>query len=103
MQYPYDPGILPGSANQCILGKVYLDPIYQGNIYQGSLVDVVADKAGSVVAAVDGAAATWGAAGWVRPWRGAIAATAGRLDLEFMWQGCGCWVAKGVLATSSGL
>ncbi len=31
MQYPYDPGILPSSANQCILGKVYLDPIYQGN------------------------------------------------------------------------
>jgi len=31
MQYPYDPGMLPSSANQCILGKVYLDPIYQGN------------------------------------------------------------------------
>ncbi len=24
MQYPYDPGTLPGSANQRILGKVYL-------------------------------------------------------------------------------
>jgi len=24
MQYPYDPGTLPSSANQCILGKVYL-------------------------------------------------------------------------------
>ena len=23
-QYPYDPGTLPSSANQCILGKVYL-------------------------------------------------------------------------------
>ncbi len=22
--YPYDPGTLPGSANQCILAKVYL-------------------------------------------------------------------------------
>jgi len=29
MQYPYDPGTLPSSANQCILGKVYLYPIYQ--------------------------------------------------------------------------
>ncbi len=27
----YDPGILPGSADQCILGKVFLDPIYQGS------------------------------------------------------------------------
>ena len=26
----YDPGILPGSANQCILGDVYLSSIYQG-------------------------------------------------------------------------
>ncbi len=24
MQYPYDPGILPSSANQCILGEGYL-------------------------------------------------------------------------------
>ena len=24
MQYPYDPGISPSSANYCILGKVYL-------------------------------------------------------------------------------
>ncbi len=23
-QYPYDPGTLPSSANQCILGNVYL-------------------------------------------------------------------------------
>ncbi len=23
-QYPYDPGTLPGSADQCILGNVYL-------------------------------------------------------------------------------
>jgi len=35
---------------------------------EGSLVDVAADVAGSVGAAVDGSVATWGAAGWVRPW-----------------------------------
>ncbi len=30
MQYPYDPGALPSSANYCILGKVYLYPMYKG-------------------------------------------------------------------------
>ncbi len=67
----------------------------------GTLVDAVADVAGSVVAAVDGSVATWGAAGWMRPWRGAVAAAAELRDLQLMWQGYGCCVARGVLATSS--
>ena len=33
-QYLYDPGILPGSADWCILGKVYLRSNLPINVYQ---------------------------------------------------------------------
>ncbi len=36
MQYPYDPGNLPGSANECTHGKVHL----RSNLSRSALGDV---------------------------------------------------------------
>jgi len=38
-QYPYDPGALPSSANQCILGKMYL----RSNLSRTGFSSVVAN------------------------------------------------------------